>query len=209
MAVKEQQKVLNMKSLRIILWCAVAIMAGLSGYLWLSQKQPLQVANQSAVKIGSPFNLVSHTGAPITEAALQGRRHAMFFGFTHCPDICPTTLLQTAGWMKKLGTDSEKIDFYFFTVDPERDTPEIMSDYVNAFDPRITGVTGSSEEITKMLKGYKVYAKRVDLEDDDYTMDHSAFVMLFRSDGSFQGTISFDENEEAALAKLQRLIKSG
>ncbi|MEM7215106.1 MAG: SCO family protein [Pseudomonadota bacterium] len=198
-----------MKTLRIILWCMVAVMAGFSGYLWLSQKQPTQVANQSAVKIGSPFNLVSHTGAPLTQANLEGRRHAIFFGFTHCPDICPATLLQAAGWMKDLGPDSDKIDFYFFSVDPERDTPEIMNDYVNAFDPRIIGVTGSPEEMTKTLKGYKVYAKRVDLDEDDYTMDHSAFVMLFRTDGSFQGTISFDENTDTAIAKLKRLVENG
>ena len=187
----------------------MAVLAGVSGYLWLSQNQPLQVATETAAKVGGPFNLVSHKGTQITQENLRGRRHAIFFGFTHCPDICPTTLLQTAGWLKKLGTDSDKLDFYFFSVDPERDTPEILNEYVNAFDPRITGVTGNPEEMAKTLKSYKVYAERVDLEDDDYTMDHSAFVMLFHSDGSFQGTISFDENEESAIAKLRKLLENG
>ncbi|MGI9352600.1 MAG: SCO family protein [Rhizobiaceae bacterium] len=198
-----------MKSFRIILWCAVAILAGVSGYLWLSQKQPLQVANETTVKVGGPFNLVNHKGTPITQAELQGRRHAIFFGFTNCPDICPTTLLQAAGWLKKLDADSNKLDFYFFSVDPKRDTPEILNEYVNAFDPRITGVTGNPDEMTKALKNYKVYAQRVELEDGDYTMDHSAFVMLFHSDGSFQGTISYDENEDSAIAKLRRLVENG
>ncbi|MEM9329834.1 MAG: SCO family protein [Pseudomonadota bacterium] len=197
-----------MKTLRIVLWCMVALISGVAGYLWLSDKQSTQVAYQSTVKIGGPFELINHNGEPVTEAILKDRRHAIFFGFTHCPDICPTTLLQAAGWLKDLGPDAEKLDFYFVTVDPERDTPEVMKDYVSAFDPRITGITGTQKAVSKALKDYKVYANRVELEDDDYTMDHSAFVMLFRTDGSFQGTISFDEQDDIAIAKLRRLVEN-
>ena len=197
-----------MKSLRVVLWCLVALVSGVAGYLWLSDKKPTEVAYQSTVKIGGPFKLINHDGEPVTEAILKGRRHAIFFGFTNCPDICPTTLLQASGWLKDLGADADKLDFYFVTVDPERDTPEVMKDYVTAFDPRITGITGTQKAVSKALKDYKVYAKRVDLEDDDYTMDHSAFVMLFRTDGSFQGTISFDEKDATAVAKLRRLVEN-
>ncbi len=197
-----------MKSLRIILWCLVALFAGASAYLWLAQNQTQQFATQGSVKIDGPFNLVTNKGAAITQAALADRPHALFFGFTHCPDICPTTLFEAAGWLKEMGAEGENLDFYFFTVDPERDTPEILNDYVGAFDARIIGVTGTQEEMDKALKSYRVYAKRVELEDDDYTMDHSAAVLLFRSDGSLQGTISYGENAETAIAKLRRLVNN-
>ena len=198
-----------MKTTRFIVWIMIAIVAGIGGYAWLSKNLGQDVTQAPAIKLGGPFNLVKHTGAPITEADFAGRNHAIFFGFTNCPDICPTTLMQTAGWLKKLGPDSDRLDFYFFSVDPERDTSEILNDYVMAFDPRITGVTGNPEEMSRTIKLYRAYAQRVDLDDGDYTMDHSAFVMLFSSNGDFKGTISFDENEDTAMAKLRRLIDNG
>ncbi len=199
-----------MKTLRMVLWAMVVIFAGVSGYAWLTiGNEPKVIGqNENAVKIGGPFELVSHKGTPITDKDLTGKSHAIFFGFTNCPDICPTTLLETAGWIKELGGDADNIGFYFFTVDPEHDTPEVLADYVNAFDPRITGVTGNAEEMTKTIKSYRAYAKRVELEDGDYTMDHSAFVMLFTPDGDFKGTISYGESNEIAVEKLRRLIKN-
>lgn len=196
-----------MKNIRIALWALVAIFAGISGYVWLGQSNKAELEQVAAVKIGGPFDLIKHDGSKITQDDIVGRDHAIFFGFTHCPDICPTTLMQTAGWLKELGEDSEKLDFYFFSVDPERDTPEILSQYVNAFDPRITGVTGDIQEMEKTIKSYKVYSKRVELDDDDYTMDHAAYVLMFRAGGNFIGTISFDESQDTAIAKLRRLIK--
>lgn len=195
-----------MKQVRIVLWLLVAVAAGVAGYMALNGTAPSE--NKQVTVLGGPFNLVSHKGEPLTREDLLGRPHALFFGFTNCPDICPTTLLHTAGWMKELGEDANKLDFYFFTVDPERDTPEIMTDYVNAFDSRIIGVTGDQKEMMKTVKAYRGYAKKVDLGDGEYTMDHSAFVMLFRADGSFQGTIAYEENNEAAIAKLKRLINN-
>lgn len=198
-----------MKAFRTILWVLVAIVSGVSGYALIAANTDQDTVQTTAVKFGGPFNLIKHTGDPITEAALAGRNHAIFFGFTHCPDICPTTLMQTAGWLKELGDEAKNIDFYFVTVDPERDTPEILNDYVMAFDPRITGITGSGEEISKTIKSYRVYAQRVDLGEGDYTMDHSAAVLLFSRSGDLMGTISFSENEETAIAKLRRLIENG
>ena len=197
-----------MKIVRLFLWAFVAIAAGLTGFALLDQNNSSEVEQQAVKPIGGPFNLIDHNGEKITQADLLGRNHAIFFGFTNCPDICPTTLLQTANWLKELDGDAEKLDFYFFSVDPERDTPEILNDYVNAFDKRITGVTGDTEEMAKTIKAYKAYSQRVDLGEGDYTMDHSATVLLFRPDGRLQGTISFDENDETALAKLRRLVKN-
>lgn len=199
-----------MKTLRLVLWVGVAFAAAAFSYAFISQSLKPAQTQQAVTPLGGPFNLIDHEGKPITRDNLLGRSHAIFFGFTNCPDICPTTLLEVASWMKDLGEDSDKLDFYFFTVDPERDGPEIMKDYVTAFDPRITGVTGDPEEMSKTLSSYKVYSKKVDLGDGDgdYTMDHSAFVMMFKADGSFKGTISFGENDDVALEKLRRLVKN-
>lgn len=192
-----------MKNLRLALWVLVAVVAAGSAYLFLSNSGPQE---RASVTLGAPFTLTNHRGETITDAAFENRNHALFFGFTHCPDICPTTLYETAGWLKALGDDADKIDFYFFTVDPERDTPDILKDYVEAFDERITAVTGETRAVMETVKSYRVYAQRVDLDDGDYTMDHSAFVMLFNSDGAFKGTISYGENPDTALDKLKNLI---
>lgn len=198
-----------MKILRTVLWIMVAVFAGVASYAWLTIGNDPKIVNQGTVKIGGPFELVRHTGDPITDKELLGKSHAIFFGFTNCPDICPTTLLETAGWMKELGEDANKMGFYFFTVDPEHDTPQVMSDYVNAFDSRIVGITGDAAKMTETIKSYRAYAKRVELDDGDYTMDHSAFVMLFDPAGDFQGTISYGESNDIAVEKLRRLIKNG
>ncbi len=197
-----------MKFLRMLLWAMVVVFAGVSGYAWLTINDDPKIVSQDTVKIGGPFELVTHKGLALTDKDLAGKSHAIFFGFTNCPDICPTTLLETAGWMKELGSDADKMGFYFFTVDPEHDTPEIIADYVNAFDPRITGVTGDPEEMTKTIRSYRAYAKKVELDDGDYTMDHSAFVMLFDPEGDFKGTISYGESNDIAVEKLRRLIKN-
>lgn len=197
-----------MKTLRLVLWFGVALFAAAVSYAFINQSSKPGQTQQAVKPLGAPFNLVDHEGQTITRDDLLGRHHAIFFGFTNCPDVCPMTLLEAASWIKDLGDDSNKLDFYFFSVDPERDTPEVMKDYVSAFDPRITGVTGDPEEMSKTLSAYKIYSKKVDLGDGDYTMDHSAFVMMFKADGSFKGTISFGENDEVALEKLRRLVKN-
>lgn len=198
-----------MKILRLILWACVAVVAAGASYTLLNQQtKPEKIQQAGVTKIGGPFSLIDHKGKVITQQDLLGKNHAIFFGFTNCPDICPATLLEVASWMKDLGTDSEKVNFYFFSVDPERDTPEILGEYVDAFDKRITGVTGNYQEMLNTIKAYKSFVQKVDLGEGDYTMDHSASVLLFKADGSFKGTISFGEKDEIALEKLRRLIKN-
>lgn len=198
-----------MKNLRIILWVMVAVFAGVSAYAWLTIGNGPRIVDATPAKLGGPFNLVNQRGEQVSEKILENRNHALFFGFTNCPDICPTTLMDVTLWMKALGDQSDKIDFYFVTVDPERDTVEFLNDYVSAFDERITGLTGSTEAVAAMVKSYKVYAQKVELDDGDYTVDHSAFVMLFNTNGEFKGTIAYGETEDNALAKLRRLIDRG
>lgn len=154
---------------------------------------------------GVDFELVDHNGEPITEQALRGQPSALFFGFTHCPEICPTTLYELDNWLTTLGPDGENINAFFVTIDPERDTPEMLSLYVESVTDRVRGITGDPEAVREMARGFSVYFKRVELDDGDYTMDHTASVFLLDSKGHFRKTIAYGENPETALAKLRDL----
>ncbi len=197
-----------MKKIRLFLWALVALTACFAGYLTIMTATGNRIPTPAALHLGAPFELVRHDGRPITEKAFEGRAYALFFGFTFCPDVCPTTLAEASSWMKELGPDGDKVDFYFVTVDPERDSPEALARYISSFDPRITGITGDPLKIGKLLDSYKIYAEKVNLDDGDYTMDHTASVLLFRADGSLQGTVGYGEAQETAVAKLQILVGS-
>ncbi|PWK72800.1 SCO family protein [Aminobacter sp. AP02] len=163
----------------------------------------------SGQAFGAPFVLIDNKGAEITETAFRGQPSAVFFGFTHCPEVCPTTLFELDGWLKQLGDEGKNIRAYFVSVDPERDTPEVMNSYVTNVSDRITGITGSPEKIAAMAKSFGIYSKKVETEGGDYTMDHTASVLLLNSKGDFFGTIAYEENPTAALAKLKRLANEG
>lgn len=158
---------------------------------------------------GAPFVLVDQKGAAITEAAFRGHPTAVFFGFTHCPEVCPTTLVELDGWLKQLGDEGKDIRAYFVSVDPERDTPEMLNTYVSNVSDRIIGITGEPAKIEAMAKSFGIYFKKVPTEGGDYTMDHTASVLLLDGKGAFFGTIAYEENPEAALAKLKRLAAQG
>lgn len=199
----------GLKLFRYLAWAAVAVLAAASGFLVYQQT----VGNENSgslieplAAIGGPFELVDGNGETVTDATFAGKPLVLFFGFTYCPDVCPTTLSELQGWIEALGPDADKLNYAFVTVDPERDTPDVMRDYVWAFDTRIAPLTGSREQIDAVIKAYRVYAKKVPLDDGDYTMDHSAAVYLMNSDNKFVGTIAYAEAEETALQKLRRLI---
>ncbi len=158
---------------------------------------------------GGPFTLVDQKGAEITEAAFRGHPSAVFFGFTHCPEVCPTTLFELDGWLKKLGDEGKDIRAYFVSIDPERDRPEIMDAYVGNVSDRITGITGDPEKEAAMAKSFGIYARKVDHEGGDYTMDHTASILLLDGSGDFAGTIAYSESTDAAIAKLKRLADEG
>ncbi|MEO1065835.1 MAG: SCO family protein [Pseudomonadota bacterium] len=206
---------MSLKTLQYALWALVAIVGGgLGGYFYVnglpgSQGLSLQSASTGAPTIGGPFELVDHNGATMTEAALAGSPSILFFGFTHCPEICPTTLSDISGWLEAVGDEGKDIKSYFVTVDPERDSPEIMKDYVTAFSDRITGLTGSPEKVQQILQNYRVYSNKVRLGDGDYTMDHTASVILLDSKGEFVSTISYGEQPKTAVDKLKLLVKRG
>jgi protein SCO1/2 len=163
--------------------------------------------SSSTEAYGAPFTLVDQKGAPITEAAFRGQPSALFFGFTHCPEVCPTTLFELDGWLKTLGDEGKNLRAFFVTVDPERDTAEIMNTYVGNVSDRITGITGEPDKVHAMVKAFGIYWRKVDTEGGDYTMDHTASVILLDSNGAFAGTIAYEENPDTALAKLKRLAE--
>ncbi len=198
-----------MKKLRIGIWVLVAIMAGFLGagsYYFTGKSAP----GATDGPFGVPFTLVAQNGQPITEAAFRGRPSAVFFGYTHCPDVCPTTLFEMDGWLQKVDPDGSKLGAYFVTVDPERDTPAVMNEYVSNVSKRITGISGPTDKVTEMVHGFRVYAVKVPIDaknpGGDYTMDHSASVYLLDSQGRFAGTIAYQENPDTAVKKLENLI---
>ena len=154
---------------------------------------------------GAPFTLVDHDGKPITEQAFRGAPSAVFFGFTHCPEVCPTTLFEMDGWFKTLGDEGKPIRAYFISVDPERDTPDILKRYVSAVSDRIVGITGEPDKVAAMAKSFGIFVRKVDTGGGDYTLDHTASVLLLGSNGDFEGTIAYQENADTAVAKLRRL----
>ncbi|WP_284758992.1 SCO family protein [Agrobacterium sp. fls2-241-TYG-188a] len=199
-----------MKNIRIALWGAVLVLLGVMG--WLTMELTKSRDQMVEEVYGVPFQLVAQNGQPITEKAFQGKPTALFFGFTHCPEVCPTTLFELNGWMEKIDPAGEKMQAYFVSVDPERDTPEILNQYVSNVSKRITGITGTPDKIADTLKGYRIYAKKVPVDEKDpngdYTMDHTASVILLDAKGRFAGTIAYGENPDVAVQKLQNLTKS-
>ncbi len=198
-----------MKTLRLVLWIAVALVAALLG--WLTLEATRTKDEVAGGPFGVPFTLVAQDGKPITEKAFTGKPTALFFGFTHCPEVCPTTLFEMNGWLTKVDPDGSKLQAYFVTVDPERDTPELIGQYVGNVSKRITGISGPADKVLEMVKGFRVYYRKVPLDekkpDGDYTMDHTASVFLLDSTGRFVGTIAYGENPDTAEQKLANLIK--
>ena len=160
------------------------------------------IATASAV--GGPFRLTDHNGKPITNEDLKGRPFLVFFGFTHCPDICPTTLFEMSEIMRRISPGPKTPRALFVTVDPERDTPEKLKDYLSSFDQQIIGVTGAPEAMAQMLKSYRVYARKVPTEGDGYTMDHTALIYLMDKEGNFVAPFNMKRTPEEAAADLRR-----
>jgi protein SCO1 len=156
--------------------------------------------------IGGPFQLTDQSGQPVTEQNLKGRPTLIFFGFTHCPDVCPTSLFEISEVLRAMGKDADKVNAYFISVDPERDTPATMKDYLSSFDPHLEGLSGDPAETTKVLTSYRVYAKKVPTKDGDYTMDHTALIYLMDRDGRFVAPFNLKRTPEEAAAELKRYL---
>jgi protein SCO1/2 len=156
--------------------------------------------------IGGPFRLTDQNGAVVTEKNLEGKPTLVFFGFTHCPDICPTALFEMSEILRAMGKDADRVNAYFISVDPERDNAAAIKDYLSSFDPHLKGLTGDPEAIAKVLSAYRVYAKKVPLKDGDYTMDHTALTYLMDRDGRFVAPFNLNRKPEDAAADLKKYL---
>lgn len=189
-----------MRRLALPLIAAMIALAALAGgYLLLSQPQNAQ---QPTAAIGGPFTLTSHEGKPFTEKDVAGAPFLVFFGFTHCPDICPATLFEVSQAFEQTGTKGAKLRALFVSVDPERDTADVLKNYVQSFDERIVGLTGTPAQVEAIILAYKAYAKKVMLKDGSYTMDHTAAVYLMDGQGRFVRTLDLKRAPDAVAKDL-------
>lgn len=184
---------------------AVAVLAAAIGVYFAGGRRgdPTAPAPSS---IGGPFSLTDTQGRTVTEATLRGKPTAIFFGFTFCPEVCPTTLADLSSDLQALGPAADRLNVVFVTVDPERDTRQQLAQYLSAFDRRIIGLTGTPPQVDAMERAYRVYARRQPLEGGGYTMDHTSYVMLFDAQGRFVEPIGFGEAPERRREKLRRLL---
>lgn len=195
---------MSRKGLMLALWGLVAL--AILAFAALKVIQPM-LNRTLADELGrGDYELQMTDGGTFTEDSLKGAYTAVFFGFTHCPEVCPTTLGDIATWQEDLGEDKQ-LRVFFVTVDPERDDVDTLRDYVS-WAPGVTGVSGSRDEIDEAIKAFRVYARQVELEDGDYTMDHSASVLLFDQKGRFFEPIGYQEDYDRVIDKIRRMQAS-
>ncbi|MDQ1901946.1 MULTISPECIES: SCO family protein [unclassified Paracoccus (in: a-proteobacteria)] len=181
---------------------------------WQSGDLPWQekkAASAARIRAADPsamtWQLTSHEGEQVEPQDWLGQANLVFFGFTWCPDVCPMTLLNISDWLEELGPDADRLAGHLVTVDPERDNPEVLADYLSNFDPRITGLTGTPAEIARAAEAFGATYRRVLRQDGDYTMDHTSGVLVFRADGRLARIIDLHENPQAAVPKIRQALK--
>ncbi|MDP6680435.1 MAG: SCO family protein [Pelagibacteraceae bacterium] len=169
-------------------------------------KKNFQTQYSSEAKLGASFELIDSNGNKITEAAFVGSPTVLFFGFTHCPTVCPLALHRLSLLIEKLGKDQNKLKAYFITLDPERDTWKVLNKYLTGFNNRIIGITGESEKIKILAKSWGIYSKKVPLDGDNYSIDHTALIFLLKNNGNFLKTIDFEDDFELSLKEIKKLL---
>ena len=195
-----------MRRIRLLLWILVAL-AAIGTIVLLVYRQPGPTGPTTTITgstFGGPFALVDSRGQQFASSQLAGKPYAIFFGFTHCPDVCPTTLSRLARLRKELGRGENAFNIVFVSVDPERDGPKEVGAYANAFGSPVIALTGSPEQIDRVKKQYGIFSEKVP-QGDTYTVDHSSAVLLFDRNGDFRATISGEEQDAPALDKLRQL----
>ncbi len=199
---------MSARNIRILLVSA-AFLVGLVlcfGIVMIAKERLSPPSVPQVAAIGGPFRLTDQDGRTVTEQDFRGRPLLVFFGFTHCPDVCPTTLFEISEIMRSLGPDADRLHALFITVDPERDTPAALKDYLSSFDRHLTAATGDPAAIAAVAKAYRVYFKKVPLDDGGYTMDHTAIVYLMDKNGRFVSPFSLKRPQEAAVADLRKYL---
>ena len=191
-----------LRNFRIVLWALVAVAAigATALYVFRPPQRPLGVTGQE-------FAMNSTKGGTFTQSDLRGKPSLIFFGYTFCPDVCPTTLAETTAWRAQLGLDADDLRIIFVTVDPDRDTAEMVKEYVEGFDTSIIGLVGSQEETDRTKAAFGVFSEKAgDVNTEFYLVNHTALTFLINADGSFQGTIAYEEAGDTARAKINRLV---
>lgn len=195
-------KTTQLRRIRFSLWilvaAAVLALGGAYFVRTIGVREPPPPVTVGEAAIRSEFSLIDHNGNRVTEADFLGRWQLVFFGFTHCPDVCPTTLAYMANVLDRLGEEVERVAPIFITVDPSRDTPEVMAEYVQAFHPKLTGLTGSETEVAAAAQSFRVYYEKMEEETapDGYLMAHSGHIYLMTPEGRFEDV--FREGEQSA-----------
>ncbi|QCI66997.1 SCO family protein [Phreatobacter stygius] len=201
-----------LRFIRYGLWGLIAVIAAAGA--WAYWQGPLPSPRSATTlldrdAIGGPFELTDENGRRLSSTSLAGKPYAIFFGFTHCPDVCPTTMMEMANVIQELGDAARDFRVFFVSVDPVRDTPELLRVYTDSFDPRIIGLTGSEAEIAAAAKAFRAVYMKVPTEGETYTMEHTAIVYLMNGEGRLAGTIAYGEAHDAALDKVKRLLAGG
>ena len=180
-----------------------ALMLSLLVILLVSGRVTAPSVPQAAI-IGGPFQLTDQDGRTVTDQDLKGRPFLVFFGFTHCPEICPTVLFEISEIFRKLGPDADRARALFITVDPERDTPTLLKEYLSNFDPHVVGLTGDADAIAAVAKAYRAVYRKVPLDQGGYTMNHTAIVYLMDKQGRFVAPFSLKRTIDLAAAELRK-----
>ncbi|MFE3838567.1 SCO family protein [Pseudogemmobacter sonorensis] len=205
----------RLRGLRLLLWGGLATIGLGATWIFLGAAgggpptlpaAPLSQTQANATLGRGDYRLQTTDGESFTQDSLRGRPSLVFFGFTHCPDVCPTTMGEIALWQEALGPEASDLRIFFITVDPGRDTLAVLQGYTSWL-PGATGVTGSPAEIDKALKSFRILARKVPLGGEDYTMDHNAYVMLFDREGRYSQIFSYQEDPDRVVAKLRRFFK--
>ena len=187
-----------------------AFVAGLVlclGVIWIARDRVAATTGApQAAAIGGPFRLTDQDGRIVTEEDFKGKPSLVFFGYTNCPDFCPTTLFDISQVMHALGPDADRTRAVFITIDPERDTPEALKDYLSSFDPHVSALTGDLPSIVTVAKEYRVYFKKVPLDGGRYSMDHTTITYLMDKEGRFVSPFNLKRTPEAAAQDLRRLL---
>ena len=192
------------RSVRILVILAAFVAGAFALTAGLMMLAPADRVRPSS--IGGPFEMVDQDGKTVTDADFRGKPFLVFFGFTHCPDICPTKLFELSEVLTRLGKDADKVNAIFVTVDPERDTPEKLKLYISSFHPRISALSGSRAQVDAIMKAYSAYAKRTPLEGGGYTMDHTSVVYLMDKEGRFIAPFILERSADEAASDLRRRL---
>ena len=166
----------------------------------------VQTEYSSTTKLGIPFELTDSNGNKITEKAFIGSPTALFFGFAHCPDVCPLTLHRISLLMEKLGNKQNKLNVYFITLDPERDTWKFLNEYLTTFNDSIVGITGESKKIKALAKSWGIHSKKVSSEGENYLIDHTGLIILLDKNGNFLNTIDYKDDFELSLKVIKSIL---